>query len=188
MSTDPQLHKLSDPPPFFGIGAHVRDEHWFAIHTYARHEKTVAQEIRGLGMTSFLPTVKRVRQWSDRRKVVEFPIFSCYVFAKLPPTHEYRLKVLRINGVLKFVGIHGAGIPIPEEQINALRVLVEEQLPLCSHPFLKLGQRVRIRSGALSGVEGILISRNGARTLVVSVDAIQRSLSVQISGYDVEPA
>jgi transcription antitermination factor NusG len=188
MSTDPQLYKLSDPPPFYGIGENLTDEHWFAIHTYARHEKVVAQEVRELGMSSFLPLVKQVRQWSDRRKVVEFPIFGCYVFVKLSPTHEQRLKVLRINGVLRFVGIHGAGIPIPEEQIDAIRVLIEEQLPVCSHPFLKLGQRVRIRSGALSGVEGILISRNGERTLVVSVDAIQRSLSVQISGYDVEPA
>ena len=188
MSTGPQLYKQSDPPPFFGIGANATDEQWFAVHTYARHEKVVAQEVRELGMTSFLPLVKQVRRWSDRRKVVEFPIFGCYVFVKLAPTHEDRLKVLRINGVLKFVGIHGAGIPIPDEQINAVRVLVDEQLPFCSHPFLKLGQRVRIRSGALSGVEGVLISRNGERTLVVSVDAIQRSLSVQLSGYDVEPA
>ena len=187
MSTGPQLHRLSDPPPFFGLDAGTTDERWFAIHTYARHEKVVAHEIQALGITSFLPLVKQVRQWSDRRKTVEFPIFGCYVFVKLVPNHEERLKVLRVNGVLRFVGIHGVGLSIPDEQINAVRVLVEEKLPVCSHPFLKLGQRVRIRSGALSGVEGILIARNGERTLIVSVDAIQRSLSVQISGYDVEP-
>ncbi len=188
MSTDAQLYKISDTPPFLGLSTGLTDEQWFAIHTYARHEKVVAQEIRELGMTSFLPLVKQVRQWSDRRKVVESPIFGCYVFVKLSPTHEQRLKVLRINGVLRFVGIHGVGISIPEDQVNTVRVLIEEQLPICSHPFLKIGQRVRIRSGSLSGVEGILTSRNGENTLVVSVDAIQRSLSVQISGYDVEPA
>lgn len=82
---------------------------------------------------------------------------------------------------------HGVGIPIPDEQIQAVQTLLEEQLPFCSHPFLKIGQRVRIRSGAFSGVEGILVSRSGERTLVISLDAIQRSLSVRIEGYDVEP-
>ncbi len=187
MSTAPQLYKLSDPPPFVGLGANADQERWFAVHTHARHEKVVGQQLRELGITSFLPLAKQVRQWSDRRKVVELPVFGCYVFVKVVPNHQERLKVLRVNGVLKFVGIHGVGISIPEEQINAVRVLVEEQLPVCSHPFLKIGQRVRVRSGALSGVEGIMISRNGDRTLVVSLDLIQRSLSVQISGYDVEP-
>ena len=187
MSTATQLYKVSDPPPFVGFGANAEEERWFAVHTYARHEKVVDQELRDLGITSFLPLAKQVRQWSDRRKVVEFPVFGCYVFVKVVPNHQERLRVLRVNGVLKFVGIHGAGISIPEEQINAVRVLVEEKLPVCSHPFLKIGQRVRIRGGALNGVEGILNSRSGEHTLVVSLDVIQRSLSVQISGYDVEP-
>ena len=68
-----------------------------------------------------------------------------------------------------------------------MRTLLEEELPWSNHPFLKIGQRVRIRSGALNGLEGILVSRNGDRTLVLSVDAIQRSLAVRIEGYDVEP-
>ena len=103
------------------------------------------------------------------------------------PDHRERLKVLRVNGVLSFVGTWG-GIPIPEEQIQAVRILTEQELPLCSHPFLKIGQRVRVRSGALSGVEGILVARSGERSLIVSLDAIQRSMSVRIEGYDVEPA
>ncbi len=154
---------------------------------YAKHEKVVAQEISDLGMTAFLPVVKEVRQWSDRRKTIESPLFSCYVFVKLVPRNDQRLRVLRINGVLRFIGTHGMGIPIPDEQIDAVRMLVEEQIPICSHPFLKIGQRVRIRSGALSGVEGILVSRSGESSLVISLDAIQRSLSVRIQGYELEP-
>jgi transcription antitermination factor NusG len=69
----------------------------------------------------------------------------------------------------------------------AVRNVVEGQMPWSCHPFLKIGQRVRIRSGALDGVEGILVSRNGDRTLVISVDAIQRSLAVRVEGYEVEP-
>jgi len=170
-----------------GLPLEVGVQQWFAIHTHARHEKVVEQELRYSGITTFLPVVKEVRNWSDRRKVVELPLFSCYLFAKLAPGNDERAKVLRINSVHSFVGPGGVGIPIPEEQINAVRTLVDEQLPVCSHPFLKIGQRVRVRGGALNGLEGILLSRGGDCTLVISLEAIQRSLSVRIEGYDVEP-
>jgi len=182
-----QPSSYSESPAFGGIKKEAGAEQWFAVHTYARHEKVVAKEVRELGITSFLPLVRQVRHWSDRRKVVELPLFSSYVFVKMTPRNEQRLQVLRVNGVLSFVGTHGMGITIPDEQIDAVRILVNEALPICSHPFLKIGQRVRIRSGALRGVEGILVARCGERTLVISLDAIQRSLSVRIQGYDVEP-
>lgn len=186
MSTAANVNLL-EQPVFAGI-SNTAAETWFAVHTHARHEKVVAQETRDMGIATFLPVIKQVKQWSDRRKVVESPLFSCYVFVKIVPDNHERLKVLRVNGVLRFVGTHGWGIPIPDDQIEAVRILTEEQLPVCSHPFLKIGQRVRVRSGALAGVEGILTGRSGERTLVVSLDAIQRSLSVRIEGYDVEPA
>jgi transcription antitermination factor NusG len=163
-------------------------KHWYALLTRARHEKVVAHRLREVGVPVFLPLVTEVRRWSDRRKAVEFPLFSCYVFAKLPPTSQARLKALRIDSVLNLVGGHGQGTPIPEEQIDTVRRLIQERLPWQCHPFLKLGERVRIRKGALQGVEGILISRSGESSIVVSIDAIQRSLAVRIEGYDVEPA
>ena len=162
-------------------------EQWFALQTRARHEKVVAQRLRDTGIATFLPLVRGVHRWSDRRKIVELPLFSCYVFARLLPRNEHRLQVLLLDGVLRFVGSGGQAISIPEDQIDAVRKLVAEELPYCSYPFLKIGQRVRIRGGSLDGVEGILTSRSGDRTLVVSVDAIQRSLAVRIEGYDVEP-
>ncbi len=162
-------------------------QNWYALLTRARHEKIVAHRLRERGVTVFLPLLSEVRRWSDRRKIVEFPLFSCYVFAKLAPTNEDRAGVLRIDGVYSLVGTRKEGTPIPDEQIAAVQKLIEERLPWHSHPFLKIGQRVRIRSGALDGVEGILVSRSGESTLVVSIDAIQRSLAVRIEGYDVEP-
>lgn len=173
--------------PAFAAVTDFKQEQWFAVHTHARHEKVVAQEAVEQGITTFLPLVKQVRQWSDRRKVIESPLFGCYVFVKILPDNQQRLRVLRINGVLRFIGLHG-GIPIPEEQIETVRMLIEQELPVCSHPFLKVGQRVRVRTGALKGVEGVLTGRSGERTLIVSLDAIQRSMSVRIEGYDVEPA
>ena len=160
---------------------------WYAVHTRSRHERVVVQRLQDRGITTFLPIVNEIRRWSDRRKTVELPLFSCYVFVKLAPTSENRLQVLTVDSVLNFVGVRGQGTAIPDEQINAIRMLVEEQLPWHTYPFLKIGQRVRIRDGALNGVEGILVSRNGEHTLVISIDAIQRSLAVRIEGYDVEP-
>ncbi|HUK26222.1 MAG TPA: UpxY family transcription antiterminator [Terriglobales bacterium] len=161
-------------------------ERWYAVHTRARHEKMVAERLVEQGLTSFLPLVKETHRWSDRKKIVELPLFSCYVFARMLPGNTQRVQVCRTDGVLQVVGMGGEGIPIPDEQIQAIRALLAEQLSFSAHPFLKIGQRVRIRDGALDGVEGILLSRNGDRTLVVSVDAIQRSLAVRIEGYRVE--
>lgn len=184
------VHPASVPelPAFAGLGLETDIQRWFAVHTHARHEKVVVRDLQHLGLKTFLPLVKQVRQWSDRRKIIEFPLFSCYVFVKLVPKADERLRVLGVSGVLSFVGTSGIGISIPDEQIDAVRTVVEQEFPVCSHPFLRVGQRVRIRNGALSGVEGILASRSGERTLVISLEAIQRSLSVRIEGYDVEAA
>ena len=103
------------------------------------------------------------------------------------PGNEERQRVLRTDSVLGLVGAQGVGTPIPSNQIDAVRTLVTEQLPCHPHPFLKTGQRVRIRGGALDGIEGIFLSRQGERRLVISVDAMQRSLAIQVEGYDVEP-
>jgi transcription antitermination factor NusG len=165
----------------------VETEQWYGLQTRPRHEKIVAQRLAERGVTTFLPLVTETHRWSDRKKSVQMPLFSCYVFARFIPNRTERLRVLRVDGVFSLVGARGEGASIPDEQIYAVRNLVEGQLPWSTHPFLKIGQRVRIRSGALDGLEGILVSRNGDRTLVISVDAIQRSLAVRVEGYEVEP-
>jgi transcription termination/antitermination protein NusG len=183
MSSGNQSWESPNVAPNVGSGR----ENWYAVHTRARHERVVAQRLREQGVTTFLPLITEVHRWSDRRKAVEVPLFGCYVFVKLAATGEERLRVLRIDGVFKFVGARGVGTPIAEAQIDAVRTLIGQQIPWSTHPFLQIGQRVRVRGGALDGVEGILLSRNDDNTLVVSIDAIQRSLAVRIQGYDVEP-
>ncbi|HUO25041.1 MAG TPA: UpxY family transcription antiterminator [Candidatus Aquilonibacter sp.] len=161
-------------------------ENWYAVQTRARHEKSVEQRLLERGVTTFLPLVSEVHRWSDRNKTVQVPLFNCYMFARLAPTNVDRLRVLCVDGVLGLVGSRCEGTPIPDEQIAAVRTLVEERTPWSPHPFLKIGQRVRVRGGALDGLEGILVSRNPGRSLVISVDAIQRSLAVSVEGYNVE--
>jgi transcription termination/antitermination protein NusG len=161
---------------------------WYAVQTRARNEKVISERLQEQGLTTFLPLVTEIRRWSDRKKKVELPLFSCYVFVKLVPSNnDERMRVYRTNGVFRIVSMRGEAVPIPDEQIDALRTVVTQQVPWSAHPFLKVGQRVRIRGGSLEGVEGVLLSHNEGRTLIISVDAIQRSLAVRVEGYDVEP-
>src|SRR5690349_1495912 len=164
----------------------ANSENWYALHTRSRHERVVEHRLHQQGISTFCPIVSEVHRWSDRRKKVEVPLFSCYVFVHMAMTPEERTKVFRAEGFLAFVGARGHALPIPDEQIDAVRAIVEQKVPWCSHPYLKVGQRIRIRGGALDGVEGIFLSRNGEDSLVVSVDAVQRSMAVRISGYDIE--
>jgi len=165
----------------------TKDLKWFAIQTRAKHEKIVAHRLRQQEISTFLPLIIQLRHWSDRKKLVEFPLFTSYLFARFEPTGEARVRVLRLDGVFQIVGARGEGTPIPGEQIEAVRTLVEHKVPVHPYPFMRIGQRVRIRNGAMCGVEGVLVSCNGQQRLVISIEAIQRSLALQIDGYDVEP-
>jgi transcription antitermination factor NusG len=162
--------------------------HWYAVHTRARHEKLVTTRLQHLGINAFLPTFTEVRRWSDRRKCVEVPLFSCYAFVNLAWVPELRVQVIRTDGVLGFVGCSGGPVPIPDVEIQNLRTLIKSMVPHTASPFVKIGQRVRIRGGSLDGMEGILVGRNGNNSLVISIDPIHRSLAISIDGYSVEPA
>jgi transcription antitermination factor NusG len=165
----------------------TRTTHWYAIQTRAKHEKKVAAEIRRAGIDAFLPLVTEMRQWSDRRMSVDVPLFSCYLFVNVDSSPEARIAVLRPAGVLRFVGGHHEEAAVPDRDIESIHVLLAKNVPFVSHTFLEIGQRVRIRGGALDGVEGVLTRCNGKNRLALSVDTIQRSLSISLEGYEVEP-
>jgi transcription antitermination factor NusG len=160
---------------------------WYAVHTRSKHEKKVASELERRGVCTFLPLLSEVRKWSDRRMLVELPLFSCYVFVNIAPSPETRVSVLRTSGVLKFVGGNRESPSIPDSEIEHLQTILAKKVPFAPHPFLQVGQRVRIRGGALDGIEGILSQFRGSNRLVVSVQTIQRSISITVDGFDVEP-
>ncbi len=189
MSCDPEGEAVTktEASPQINVNSSAECPHWYAVQTRARHEKIVAQRFQQQGLPTFLPLVTEVHRWSDRKKTVQLPLFSCYVFVQVGSSSHDRLRICTVDGVFRIVGNRGEGIPVPDEQIEAVRALTTNKLQWSEHPFLKIGQRVRIRSGALNGVEGILAARNGDHTLVISIDAIQRSLAVRIEGYDVQP-
>jgi transcription antitermination factor NusG len=186
MYSDSQLSNFTAPRHNGTTQMTVDMGNWYAVQTRSRHEKAVAYRLGEQGIMTFLPTIREEHRWSDRKKIVELPLFSCYVFVKVPPTNEDRLRVVRTDGVFQIVGVRGEGTPIPQEQIDSIQTLLANELPFTAYPFLKIGQRVRVKNGALAGIEGVLVGRSGERMLVISVDVIQRSMAVRIEGYDVE--
>jgi len=161
---------------------------WFAVETSPRHEKKVAAELTNKGVDCLLPLFAAERQWSDRRQVVQLPVFPGYVFVQIAPISENRLPVLQTNGVRRFVGVRGTGIPIEDSEMDAVRRITAGDTPFQPHPYPKTGQRVRIRDGSLRGIEGILLSINGDQSLVVSLELIGRSMAMRLTGYAVDPA
>ena len=159
---------------------------WYAMHTRARHEKVVTQQLEEKGFKTFLPLVNQVRNWSDRRQIISAPIFSCYIFIQLPAIGMNRLRIMQTAGVLGLVGTHDGASSIPGREIADIKTLISSESICTPYPFLNIGKRVRIRGGSLAGVEGILVSKNDDLSLVVSIELIQRSMSVRIDGYDVE--
>jgi transcription antitermination factor NusG len=160
---------------------------WFAVQTRPRHEKKVSAELQEKGISAFLPLVSSTRQWSDRTRVLEMPLFPQYVFVRIAQSLDTRVAVLRTNGVTNFVGTRGIGVPIPDEQIARVETVVARGIPATPHAFLNVGKRIRIRGGALDGLQGILTAVNGDQTLVVSVELIQRSIAIRIAGFSIEP-
>jgi transcription antitermination factor NusG len=184
MSSANQSYEVSNQSgPFLSPGA-LR---WYALHTRARHEKAIERRLREQGMETFVPTTMQVHRWSDRKKKVEVPLFNCYVFLRCALSAEDRKRVYQVESVHGFVGARGTALPIPDEQIESIQKILAGTAPWRSHPFLKVGQRVRVRGGAMDGVEGVFLSENGDHSLIISIEAIQRSMAVRIDGYDVEP-
>ncbi len=159
---------------------------WYVVQTRYRFEGKVASQLQGKGLEVFLPLLNETHRWSDRQKIISLPLFSGYVFVRLLPSSPWRTRVLRTEGVMGFVQVHGDASPIPARQIDDLRRLLAQKLPCALHAFLRVGQRVRIRGGCLDGLEGIL-AQSTQKTLVISMECIQRSVAVTIAGYELEP-
>ena len=172
--------------PQVATGEVLEQSRWYAVRTRSRHEKLVARQLESQGIRSFLPVTNKIHQWSDRRKEVQEPLFSGYAFVHLNHSSGDRVRVLKTQGVVNFVGVQGVGIPIPDQEIENINTLLSSRVSYHEHPFLYVGQKVRVCGGALDGLEGVL-TENSDRSLVISVGLIQRSLSVRVAGYNVKP-
>ncbi|MGA9567984.1 MAG: transcription termination/antitermination NusG family protein [Candidatus Korobacteraceae bacterium] len=165
-----------------GAGA---TRHWLAAFTKARHEATVARQLEGKAVAHLLPTYLRSSRWSDRIKRTISPLFPGYVFVHV--NEDERLRVLQTAGVASIVSVAGRPAPLREEDVVMLRECTARPRQFEPHPFLRLGQRVRVRQGPFAGWEGILTQKKNATRLVISMEQIMQSVSVDLDGADVEP-
>jgi transcription antitermination factor NusG len=184
MSSAQILPSYSSSMPF-DLSAKA-ESYWYALQTQPRYEKKVAAQLLKKGITTFLPVVSEVHRWSDRKKVIQVPLFTGYAFVRIVATPQERLLVLRTPGIVRFVGGNGENYPIPDKQIDDIRAILEQKVSCMLYPFLRVGQRVRIRGGCLDGIEGLLVALEGDRGLVISVDSILQSIAIRVEGYDLE--
>jgi transcription antitermination factor NusG len=164
----------------------VQDKQWYALQTRSRHEKQVAQRIANQKLETFLPLHRSRHLWKNGVHAdVEMPLFPCYLFAKAG-VHD-RLRLLRLPGVLGFAASSIHPTTIPETDMQMLRTATE-QLRAEPHPYLAIGDWVRIVSGPLVGMEGILTRKKNEYRVVLSIEAIMRSIVVEVSEFDIEPS
>jgi transcription antitermination factor NusG len=158
---------------------------WYAAYTHPRHEKKVAQQLQERGIEHFLPIYRSVRKWKDRRKELDLVLFPGYVFVHTPLRE--RLRVLQLPGVVRFVSFNGQPAALPGDDIEALRNGLAQGLRLDHHPYLTVGRRVRVIHGPLTGAHGILLRIKNNWRLVIAIDAIMRSVCVEIDEAAVAP-
>jgi transcription antitermination factor NusG len=151
---------------------------WFALQVRTRQEASVAQQLNGQGYEKFLPLYKLRKRWSDRIKEVNTPLFPGYLFCRFNP--QDRLPILKTPGVIQIVGFNNGPTAVDEAEIRSIQTLVTAGVPHQPWPFLAAGDRVRIESGPLLGLEGILIDVKRSHRLVLSVTLLQRSVAVEI--------
>lgn len=152
---------------------------WYALYTKSHHEKEVLRRLQEKGIHAYLPLFTTLRQWSDRKKKVQIPLFSCYIFVNIVPKEYYQ--VLNTPGVIKYVTFEGKAAPIPEKQIFFIKNIMEEDFEfevvenkLCS------GARVGVIAGSLTGLKGVLIDFRGKKRVIIQLDGIQKSMIVSM--------
>ena len=167
------------------LAADYLQPRWYAVQTWANHEKRVFEQLSQRTIEAFLPLYGSMRRWKDRRVHLELPLFPGYVFVRL--ALRDRLPLLQTPSVARLVGFGGQPAALLDGDIDALRQGLIEEMRMKPHPYLKVGHRARVRTGPLQGFEGILVrKRNGSR-FVISLDLIMRSVAIEIDVTELEP-
>lgn len=157
---------------------------WYALYTRPRHEKKVYDQLIEKGVVAFLPVVERVRQWKDRKKRVEMPLFNSYVFVRIDLKDRYYS--LQTHGVVRLVSFGGNPASIPDWQIEQLQQVIKHPDTLELEHYLREGDWVEVTTGPFKGVKGRLKELRGQTRLVINIDGIYQSVSFVIDKDQVE--
>ena len=166
------------------------EKHWHALYVRSRSEKKVLSQLEDMGLEAYLPLITVVKQWSDRRKKVEEPLFKSYVFVN--SSDKQYISILNVYGVVKFVCFEKEAVVVPENQILAIKKFVRdyehgEEYKMQNDEDLKVGQKVRIINGPMKGLVGRLDTIRNKRHLVVYIDVVGQCIPVHIPRAKVEP-
>lgn len=157
---------------------------WYALWTRSRHEQVVREQLEQKHIEAFLPTITRWSRWKDRKKKIDWPLFPGYCFARF--NSRERLPVLKCTGVVNIIAFEGEPAPIPEHEIDSIRMLVESDLAYDPCPMIHEGMMVEVMHGPLKGVVGRLMRKDNEKArLVLSVDLIGQAVSVEVDAGDV---
>ncbi|MCF8331495.1 MAG: UpxY family transcription antiterminator [Bacteroidales bacterium] len=156
------------------------ENRWYVIYTKSRQEKYVAKWLIEKGISYYLPLHKKVRQWKDRRKWVEVPLINSYIFVRVRDDREY-IEILQTDGVVSFITFEGKPATVPEQQIDAIKLLLagEADLDVTSGNFEK-GDEIEVKAGPLKGLQGELINVKNKRKVIVRIEHIRQALLVDI--------
>lgn len=165
-------------------------KYWHALYVRSRAEKKVLWQLEDNGFTAYLPLITQMKQWSDRKKKVEEPLFKSYVFV-YSNEREY-IPILNVYGVIKFVTFERKAVIVPENQILAIKKFVNdfekgEEYKMMNNEELKVGQKVRIINGPMKGLTGRLETIRNKRHLIVYIDVVGQCIPVHIPRAKVEP-
>ncbi len=168
------------PPP---QSDQSRAPQWYAAYVCVRHEKRIADELARRSVEHFLPLYQKQHQWKQRQWTAELPLFPGYVFVRIPLGE--RLRVLAIPNIVTLVGFAGKPTALSSEEIETMRraLAARKAEP---HPYLTAGKRVRVNSGALAGIEGVILRHKKQLRIVVSIDGIHRSMALELYATDLE--
>jgi transcription antitermination factor NusG len=161
---------------------------WYCIHTRSRHEDAVYQRLSDKKMQAFLPKLEVWSRRKDRRKKIQKALFPGYLFVYENLEPRRGLEILKTPGVVKILGNEAGPMPVPEIQIESIKKILDGKAAVSPFPYLKEGQLVRVVDGPLRGCEGFLIKiKEEKEKLVISIDLLRRSVSVEIESSSVEP-
>jgi transcriptional antiterminator NusG len=161
---------------------------WYAIYTRSRHEQKVNDRLVQKKIETFLPLIERWSRRRDRRKRINLPLFPGYLFVRTPMDPDTHLEILKTDSVVQILGDNSKPIPVPDDQIHGIQVLTKNGTAITAWPYLREGMRVRVVHGPLIGLEGFLLDTKPKKhRLILSVDLLKQSVSVEIDGLDVEP-
>lgn len=176
--------ELRDNVPGVGTAVAGESPNWFAVYTISRHEKRAAQHLELRGMEYFLPLYSSPRKWKDgSRGTLNLPVFPGYVFVRT--TRRQRLQILEIPSVLWMVGSKSEPTPVPDLCIESLREAVRLR-KIEPHPHLVVGERVRIKSGAMAGMEGILVRKKSDFRVVLRLEMTHQSFAMEVQADNLE--